>query len=43
MLQEFCDTRGYHRKHAIRTLNEEIHFRSVKFSHEEKSSEFSEV
>jgi transposase InsO family protein len=26
ILQEFCDTSsGYHRKHAIRTLNEKIH------------------
>ncbi|AWN75219.1 DDE-type integrase/transposase/recombinase [Legionella anisa] len=25
ILQEFCDTSGYHRKHAIRTLNEKIY------------------
>lgn len=25
ILQEFCETSGYHRKHAIRTLNEKIY------------------
>ncbi len=25
ILEEFCETSGYHRKHAIRTLNEKIY------------------
>lgn len=43
ILQEFCDTSGYHRKHAIRMLNEKIYVKKKVKKRGRKPSYKSEV